>query len=158
MGTSTEQARQTVAATRGRVEASADLLEARLRYDLDPRQRLRRDGAKLAAGLAVVVLVTTVYVTRSRRRRRSEASVEVDWIAQMPQQWRERLQELLAEAASAGPLPTGQGRSGKARRRPFVASLAMRAARMGAPIVISAAAERIGRRQAGVAATRGSER
>ena len=148
MGTSTEQARQAVAATRGRVEATADRLEARLRYDLDPRQRLRRDGAKLAAGLAVVILVGSVYVARSRRRRRAEGSADVDWIADMPKQWRERLQELLAEAAAQGPLPVELGRSGRARRRPLVASLAMRAARMAAPVVISAAADRIGRRQA----------
>jgi len=147
VGTSTEQARQAVVATRGRVEASADRLEARLRYDLDPRQRLRRDGPKLVAGLAVVVLVGAVYVTRSRRRRRTEAPAEVDWIAQMPKQWRERLQELLAEAAAEGPLTADRGRSSKARRRSLGATLAMRAARMAAPVVISAAADRIGRRQ-----------
>ena len=72
----------------------------------------------------------------------------MDWIADMPKQWRERLQELLAEAAAQGPLPVELGRSGRARRRPLVASLAMRAARMAAPVVISAAADRIGRRQA----------
>ncbi|MGA9921579.1 MAG: hypothetical protein WCB86_04810 [Candidatus Dormiibacterota bacterium] len=129
------------------MEASADRLGARLRYDLDPRQRLRRDGPKLAAGLAVVVLVGAVYVTRARRRRSLEAPADVDWIAQMPKQWRERLQELLAEASAEGPLPVDRGRSGKARGRSLGANLAMRAARMAAPIVISAAAERIGSRQ-----------
>jgi len=151
VGTSTEQARQAVVATRGRVEASADRLEARLRYDLDPRQRLRRDGPKLAAGLAVVVLVGAVYVTRSRRRHRAEGLAGVDWIAQMPQEWRERLQDLLAEAAAEGPLPLQLGRSGKPYRRSLGTNLALRVARMAAPVVISAAAERIGRRQAGAA-------
>jgi hypothetical protein len=139
------------------MEAGADLLEARLRYDLDPRQRLRRDGPKLAAGLAVVVLVSAVYVTRSRRRRRAEGPAEVDWIAQMPKQWRERLQELLAEAAAEQPLPVERGRSGKPRRRSLAASLAIRAARMAAPVAISAAAERIGRRQAGAGSPGRSE-
>ncbi len=149
MGTSTEQARQAVAATRVRVVASADRLEARLRYDLDPRRRLRRDGPKLVAGLAVVVLVTAVYVARSRRRRRLESPREVDWIAQMPREWRERLQELLAEAAAEGTLATEPRHSPRARRRSLGTSLAMRAARMAAPVVISAAADRIGRRHAG---------
>ena len=148
MGTSTEQARQAVAATRGRVEASAERLEARLRYDLDPRQRLRRDGPKLAAGLAVVVLVSAVSVARSRRRRRAEGAGDRDWIAEMPKEWRERLQELLAEAATQGTLAAGSGGSGKARRTSLATSLALRAARMAAPLVISAAANRIGRRQA----------
>jgi hypothetical protein len=94
-----------------------------------------------------VVLVGAVYVTRARRRRRIEAPADLDWIAQMPKQWRERLQELLAEAAAQGRLPVDRGRSGKARSRSLGANLAMRAARMAAPIVISAAAERIGSRQ-----------
>jgi hypothetical protein len=149
VGTSTEQARQAVTATRGRVEAGANRLEARLRYDLDPRRRLRRDGPKLAAGLAAAVLVGAVYVVRSRRRRRLESPREVDWIAQMPKEWRERLQELLAEAAAEGTLVTEPRHSPRARHRSLGASLAIRAARMAAPVVISAAADRIGRRQAG---------
>lgn len=148
MGTSAEQARQAVVATRERMEVGADLLEARLRYDLDPRQRLRRDGVKLAAGLAVVVLVGAVYVVRSRRHRRAEKPADVDWIAEMPKEWRERLQELLAEAADRGDLPSPTGRATKGGRRSLATRLALRAARMAAPVVMSAAAERIGRRQA----------
>jgi len=152
VGTSSEQARQAVVATRGRLEAQSDLLEARLRYDLDPRQRLRRDGVKLAAGLAVVVLVGTVYVVRARRRKKEETPVATDWIADMPQGWRERLEDLLAEAADRGDLPRPRGRSGKGRS--LATNLALRAARLAAPVVMSAAAERIGRRQAVAAAGR----
>ncbi|MGC2192906.1 MAG: hypothetical protein WA751_11315, partial [Candidatus Dormiibacterota bacterium] len=90
-----------------------------------------------------------VYVTRSRRRRRAEGPAHVDWIAQMPKQWRDRLQELLAEAAAEQPLPLDRGRSGKPHHRSLAASLAVRAARMAAPVAIAAAAERIGRRPAG---------
>lgn len=146
MGTPTEQARQAVAATRGQVEASADRLEARLRRDLDPRQRLRRDGPKLAAGIAVVVLVGTVYVARSRRRRHRDEPDARDWIAEMPPEWRDRLQALLAEAATGGALPAGSGRPHRGRQGSMAASLAARAARMVAPALIAAAAERIGRR------------
>ena len=118
MGTSAEQARQAVVATRERMEVGAALLEARLRYDLDPRQRLRRDGVKLAAGLAVVVLVGAVYVVRSRRHRRAEKPADVDWIAEMPKEWRERLQELLAEAADRqAVLRRARGRKHEARRQ-----------------------------------------
>jgi hypothetical protein len=136
------------------MEANADRLEARLRYDLDPRQRLRRDGAKLAAGLAVVVLVGAVYVVRSRRSRQAEKPANVDWVAQMPKEWRESLQELLAEAAARGDLPSPSDRAGKGKRRSIATSLALRAARMAAPVVMSAAAERIGRRQAATSAGR----
>lgn len=157
MGTSTEQARQAVAATRGRVQATTDRLEARLRYDLDPRQRLRRDGPKLAAGVGVVVLVGAVYLIRSRRRHRAEVPSQVDWIGQMPKQWQERLQDLLAEAAAEGPLPREHRRVGKLGHRSLAESLALRAARMMAPVVVSAVAERIGRRQAGVTPTRAAK-
>jgi hypothetical protein len=133
------------------VEVTADRLEARLRYDLDPRQRLRRDGAKLAAGLAVVVLVGAVYVVRSRRRRRLDPSSERDWITAMPEEWRQRLQGLLAEAAATGHLDAPVGTAARNPRRSLVAKLALRAARQAAPMVMSAAVERIGRRQAGSA-------
>ncbi|HEY6537504.1 MAG TPA: hypothetical protein VI138_00490 [Candidatus Dormibacteraeota bacterium] len=156
MGTSTEQARQAVVATRGRVEARADLLEARLRSELDPRQRLRRDGAKLAVGAAAVALVGIVYVARSRRRSRVGRPAEVDWIAEMPREWRERLEELLAEAAEHGELPAAPRRGGSGRRS-LAANLAIRVARMAAPVVMSAAAERIGRRQAARAPRSGAE-
>jgi hypothetical protein len=131
------------------MEASLEQLEARIRYELDPRQRLRRDGPKLAAALAVAVVVGAVYVARSRRRRRSSGSVEVDWIAAMPEEWRQRLQELLSEAAATGTLPAQPGKP--AGKRPLALSLAFRAARMAAPGVMAAAAERIGRRPADAA-------
>ena len=155
MGTSTEQARQAVAATRQRVEVAADRLEARLRYDLDPRQRLRRDGAKLAAGLAVVVLVGAVYVVRSRRRRRGESPADQDWIAAMPEHWRQNLQELLAEAAASGHLEVRSSRASRSGGQSLASKLALRAARMAAPMVMSAAAERIGRRQTEATRERG---
>jgi hypothetical protein len=146
VGTSTEQARQAVAATRDRVEVTADRLEARLRYDFDPRQRLRRDGAKLVAGLAVVVVVGVVYVARARRLRRAESPPDQDWIAAMPEEWRQNLQELLAEAAARGHLEVPSGRASKSPGQSLVSKLALRAARAAAPMVLSAAAERIGRR------------
>jgi hypothetical protein len=149
VGTSTEQARQAVASTRHRVEVTADRLEARLRYDLDPRQRLRRDGAKLAAGLAVVVLVGAVYVVRARRRRRAESPPDQDWISAMPEEWRQNLQELLAEAAASGRLEVPSSRGSSSPGQSLVSKLALRAARTAAPMLMSAAAERIGRRQAG---------
>lgn len=156
MGTSTEQARQAVAATRERVEVSADRLEARLRYDLDPRQRLRRDGAKLAAGLAVVVLVGAVYVVRARRRR-ADSPADQDWIASMPEEWRLNLQELLAEAAASGHLAVPGSRSSRSRGQSLLTKLAFRAARTAAPMVLSAAAERIGRRQGEATRERGTQ-
>lgn len=133
---------------------AADRLEARLRYDLDPRQRLRRDGAKLAAGLAVVVLVGAVYVVRSRRRR-GESPADQDWIAAMPEHWRQNLQELLAEAAASGHLEVPSSRASRSGGQSLASKLALRAARMAAPMVMSAAAERIGRRQTEATRERG---
>lgn len=151
MGTSTDQARQAVAATRGRAEATAERLEARLRDSLDPRQRLRRDGTKLAAGLAAVALVGVVYAVRARRRGRALTGSDVDWVAEMPQEWRERLRELLADAVASGRVSGELKSMGRHRQRSLGASLALRAIRMAAPVIISAAAQRIGHRQAGSA-------
>jgi hypothetical protein len=125
------------------MEVSLDRLEARIRHELDPAQRLRRDGRKLAAGLAVAVVVGAVYVARARRQRRSTGLAEVDWIAAMPEEWRRRLQELIGEAAATVNLPAKRDRP--AGRRSLASSLALRAARMAAPAVMAAAAERIGR-------------
>lgn len=105
MGTTTEQARAQVAATRARVDSTLDRLELRIRQELSPRRRLRRDGAKLAVGVVVVALVGTTYLVRARRRRREEPG-QVDWIDAMPEEWRSRLSDLLAEAAAGqGPAP-----------------------------------------------------
>ncbi|MGH7692590.1 MAG: hypothetical protein ACRENY_10110 [Candidatus Dormibacteria bacterium] len=131
------------------METGADRLEARLRYELDPRRRLRRDGPKLAAGLAVVVLVGSAYLVRARRRRRAQGAPDVDWIAEMPKEWRERLQGLLAEAAERHPTALEPARNGKSRKRSLGTTLGLRAARLVAPVVISAAAERIAGRQGG---------
>jgi hypothetical protein len=126
-------------------------LEARIRLELSPSHRLHRDGAKLAAGLAVALLVGTTYVVRSRRRRRNEPEV-VDWIGAMPEEWRERLRELLAEAATSGTLGV-PGRDAPKRPRSMGQALLMRAARMAVPVIITAVAERVGRRQSTVDAS-----
>lgn len=149
MGTSTDQARQAVVATRVRAEASADRLEARLRYTLDPRQRLRRDGTKLAAGLAAVAAVGIVYLVRARRRRHAQGAGDQDWIADMPEEWQERLGELVAQAAASGRWAGEPKRSRGHGQHSLGARLALRGVRMAAPIVISAAAERLGRRNPG---------
>ena len=144
MGTTTEQARAQVAATRQRVDSTLDRLELRIRQELNPRWRLRRDGAKLAVGLAVVALVGTTYVIRARRRRRSEPD-QGDWIGAMPEEWRARLSELLTEAAAGGRLGLPQGTP--KRSRSAVQSLALRGGRMAVPIILNAAAERLASRQ-----------
>ncbi|MGA8208224.1 MAG: hypothetical protein WB867_09420, partial [Candidatus Dormiibacterota bacterium] len=132
-------------------------LEARLRYDFDPRQRLRRDGAKLAAGLDVVALIGAVYVVRTRRRRRVESPAEQDWLAAMPADWRLNLQELLAEAAASGHLEVAANRSSRSRGQSLLTKLVVRAARTAAPMVLSAATERIGRRQSETARGQGPQ-
>lgn len=146
MGTTPEQARAQVAATRGRIDLTLDRLEARLREELDPRRRLRRDGPRLALGVGVVALVGTAYLMQKRRRKRQEPVVG-DWIESMPEEWRLRLQELLSEAAEATDLG--------ARRRPTSGSrspaqaIALRVGKTVAPIVLNALAERLANRQAG---------
>jgi len=144
VGTTTEQARAQVAATRARVDSTLDRLELRIRQELSPRRRLRRDGAKLAVGVAVVALVGTTYVLRARRRRRDEPG-QVDWIDAMPEEWRARLSELLAEAAAGGGLAARPGSSKPPRSA--LQSLALRGGRMALPIVLNAVAERFANRQ-----------
>jgi len=145
VGTTTEQARAQVVATRGRVDSTLDRLELRIRQELSPRRRLSRDGAKLAAGLVVVLLVGTTYVVRARRRRRHEPDPG-DWLEAMPEEWRARLSELLAEAAASGRLGHPQGSSKPPRSLPQ--ALALRGGRMALPIVLNAVAERFANRQA----------
>ncbi|MHB1855140.1 MAG: hypothetical protein ACYCS2_08800 [Acidimicrobiales bacterium] len=144
MGTTTEQARAQVAATRARVDSTLDRLELRIRQELSPRRRLRRDGAKLAVGVVVVALVGTTYLVRARRRRREEPG-QVDWIDAMPEEWRSRLSDLLAEAAA------GQGASPRLgspkHPRSALQSLALRGGRMALPVVLNAVAERLANRQ-----------
>ncbi len=148
MGSSAEQANAQVAATRQRLEASLDRLEGRLRRDLDPKYRLRRDGARLAAGAVVVVAVGAALWVRGRRRRGEAAPT--DWIEAMPEEWRMRLQQLLAEAAERGGLEAkGQGH-GRQGRRPLWQTVGLRAGRMAAPVVMNSVANRLaGRRGEG---------
>ena len=144
MGTTPEQARAQVAVTRARAGATLDRIEARLRRELDPKWRLRRDGARLAAGVLVVAVVGTVYVVRQRRRRREEPTT-TDWIEEMPDEWRRRLQELLEEAAGRTMV---RGATSRAKRsRGPLQALALRAGRMAAPVVMNAVAERVARGQ-----------
>lgn len=146
MGTTPEQARAQIAATRGRLESLLDLIESRLRQELDPRRRLRRDGPRLALGAGVVAVVGTAYLFQRRRRRRQEP-VARDWIESMPEEWRLRLQELLAEAADGTDL--GAGRRSSSRSRGAAQSIALRIGKTVAPIVLNAVAERLVNRQAG---------
>ena len=144
MGTTPEQARAQIAATRARAGDTLDRIEARLRRELDPKRRLRRDGARIAAGVAVVALVGTVYVLRQRRRRQGDP-VDRDWIEEMPEEWRRRLQELLQEAADHA---HRSGADAKPERsRGLGRSLALRAGRMALPVVVNAVGERLAARQ-----------
>lgn len=144
MGTTPEQARTQIAATRARADATLDRIESRLRQELDPKRRLRRDGARIALGVGVVAVVGTVYVLRRRRHRREDPEAR-DWIEEMPEEWRQRLQELLREAAahthSGGSAPRLE------RSRGLAQSLALRAGRMAVPVVMNAVAERLASRQ-----------
>ncbi len=149
MGTSTEQARQAVGASRGRLEASANRLEAKLRLDLDPRRRLRRDGPKLAAAAGAAALVATVYLIQVKRRRPAPAPPPADWTREMPEDWRRRLQELLAEAADHTGLGGLPRPAAAPKKRPLGSKLALRALRMAAPMVLPAVAERLAGRQGG---------
>jgi len=148
VGKTTEQARAQIEASRGRAELTLDRLEARVRLELSPRYRLRRDGAKLAAGVVVVVLVGTTAVVRSRRRRRHEPE-QIDWMEAMPDEWKSRLRELLAEAASRGSIGAPHHNAAK-RPRSAGQALLLRAARMAVPVVLNAVAERVTRRQSAV--------
>ncbi|MGH7611222.1 MAG: hypothetical protein ACREN7_09865 [Candidatus Dormibacteria bacterium] len=148
MATGTEQARAAVAATRERMGASLDRLEVRLRHDLDPRVRLRRDGLRVAAGVAVVALVLVASRVRASRRRRLAPVPEADWIASMPESWRLRLEELLVEAAQGGGMPDSVPKPARrGQRRSLTQGLAVRGAKLAAPLVISALGERLARRQ-----------
>jgi hypothetical protein len=146
VGTTPEQARAQIAATRARAGATLDRIETRLRRELDPKRRLRRDGARIAAGVAVVALVGTVYVLRRRHHREADQEAQ-DWIEEMPEEWRQRLQELLSEAADRA--RPGGAAAKPQRSRGLAQSLALRAGRMALPVVMNAVGERLAARQAG---------
>ena len=148
MGAATDQAHAQVVATRQRLEGTLDRLEERLRRDLDPRYRLRRDGPRIAAaGVALLVVGVAVW---ARRRRHHPEEPELDWIAAMPAEWRLRLEELLAEAAGKGGLRAGSGSERAHRNQPLWQKAGLRLGKMAAPMVLSAAADRlVGRRDDG---------
>ncbi|MGH7697355.1 MAG: hypothetical protein ACRENV_01610 [Candidatus Dormibacteria bacterium] len=129
------------------MDASLDRLEARVRHDLDPRVRLRRDGLRVAAGLAVVALVVVATRVRARRHRRAAPELGGDWIRSMPEAWRLRLEELLVEAAASGRMPESAPRLPRSGKGSLASNLALRGARLAGPVVISAVAERLARRQ-----------
>ncbi len=141
MGAATDQAHAQVVATRQRLEGTLDHLEARLRRDLDPRYRLRRDGPRIAAaGVALLVVGVAVW---ARRRRHHSDEPEQDWIAAMPEEWRRRLEELLAEAAGKGGLSAGAGSARAHRNQPLWQKAGLRLGKVAAPMVLNAAAERL---------------
>jgi hypothetical protein len=140
VGTTADQARAQVAATRSRVDSTLDRIELRLRQELDPKRRLRRDGPRIAVAVGVVGIVGTVYLMRQRRRRAADPQPR-DWMETMPEEWRLRMQELLAEAAGHAD-QSGQ-RTGSKRSRGLAQSLALRAGKMALPVVLNALAERL---------------
>lgn len=144
MGTTADQARAQVVATRSRVDSTLDRIESRLRQELDPKRRLRRDGPRIALAVGVAGVVGTVYLLRQRRRHATDPETR-DWIETMPEEWRLRLQELLAEAAGHAD-PAGHGRGSK-RSRGLAQSLALRVGKMALPIAMNAVAERLAGRQ-----------
>jgi hypothetical protein len=148
VGAATDQAHAQVVATRQRLEGTLDRLEERLRRDLDPRYRLRRDGPRIAAaGVALLVVGMAVW---ARRRRHQAGEPEQDWIAAMPEDWRRRLEELLAEAATKGHVTAPVGSERRHRSQPLWQKAGLRLGRMAAPVVLNAAAERwAGRRDGG---------
>jgi hypothetical protein len=75
----------------------------------------------------------------------------------MPEEWRLSLQGLLAEAAASGHLEVPGSRTSSRRGQSLLTKLAFRAARSAAPMVLSAAAERFGRRQAQTTGERGAQ-
>ncbi|MHB1639347.1 MAG: hypothetical protein ACYCUD_05860 [Candidatus Dormibacteria bacterium] len=102
---------------------------------------MRRDGPRLAAGLAVVAVVGTVYLLRQRRRRGREDQGSGDWIEDMPEEWRLRLQELLQEAAGHVHPDPSHRRAEKSRG--LAQTVALRAGRLAAPVVMNAVAKRL---------------
>jgi hypothetical protein len=81
VGTTTaEQTRQQLELTRRSIENNVDRLVARIRYELDWRARLRRDGAQIAAiGGAVVATGVLVVVLRRTVRNRKDGYAIADF-------------------------------------------------------------------------------
>ncbi len=143
MASAAEQARQEVDASRHRLDVTLDQLESRLRLELNPRRRLRRDAPRLVAVGLVVAVAATLYVVRQRRHHEEARELDADWIHSMPEDWRRRLQELLAEAAVDGRL--GVEAQPPRRQLSGLQGLALKAGRLAAPVVIGQLAKRASR-------------
>ncbi|HEY6379928.1 MAG TPA: hypothetical protein VI316_12185 [Candidatus Dormibacteraeota bacterium] len=81
MGTPTaEQTREQLELTRRSIERNVDRVVARIRYELDWRARLRRDGAQIAAiGGAIVATSVLVVVLRRTLRTRKDGYAIADF-------------------------------------------------------------------------------
>ena len=70
MAQGVDQARQQRELSKQRLAADAARVEARIRYELDWRARLRRDGPRVVAlGAGAVILIGTIVFVRSRLHR-----------------------------------------------------------------------------------------
>ena len=81
MGQATpEQTRQQLELTRRSLEFNVDRLVARVRYELDWRARLRRDGAQIAAiGGAIVAAGALAFFLRRRFRKEKDGYAIADF-------------------------------------------------------------------------------
>jgi len=138
MGESADQARQAVADTRLRMAATLERLERRLRADLDLRQRLRREGPRLAATAAIVVTVGTAVWLRRRHRPGPDAAptTAAEWFATMPRAWQEQLQQLVEAGGGAG--AADGRRPGRRSGRPLWQTAALTSARVVLPRLLAA--------------------
>lgn len=141
MGTSTDEARQAVAETRTRLEASLAQLEHRLRADLDVRTRLRREGPRLAAAASVVLVAAVAWWLQQRRRagRTPPPLTAAEWFASMPPAWQAQLRELVELGGGSPPVPNAR-RPARGGGRPLWQQAALTSARIVIPRVLAARA------------------
>jgi hypothetical protein len=75
-----EQTRQQLELTRRSIESNVDRLVARVRYELDWRARLRRDGAQIAAiGGAIVAAGAIAFFLRRKFRKEKDGYAIADF-------------------------------------------------------------------------------
>lgn len=110
MGTGTpEQTRQQLELTRRSIERNVDRIVARIRYELDWRARLRRDGAQIAAiGGAIVATSVLAVVLRRRFRPRKDGYAIADFdsmdLKDVATELRAIKQELEKQRDGGGPI------------------------------------------------------